>query len=482
MVLPSPKTSPIKYSAKYDVARLPDASAMGEIPKFPCLPEGEDPMLRFLNHDRDPAEGTSLQDSDAARLIMRQDSPLGGTASLHSARSSIDFGALDSSSKVLLSPGTMGFGNLNLDATVEETGVSAEEVQAYITEDTSNPKWPYSCVYPGCDKQFGRKENIRSHVQTHLNDRRFKCVHCTKRFVRQHDLKRHAKIHSGTKPYLCACGRDFARHDALTRHRQRGICRGGFEGVVRKQVKRGRPRKPRPNEDERVDKAARTRKKAQEKAEVSSGSSFPASPATRHGDDVETEQRADPDGMELLCAMNAETNTFPQESFSYTPPMSPYSTGNISSPTKTPVTQPLDTPPDNPLDDFNMCDEPNQPTTVSMSQVDQIKEPHSQAVSHSGSQSGSQHGSQPGSPPGLSHSSPPSSGTLLDMDFGSGFNNFGHESDQKDMTLGQGSDMDLFTDPSWNPSTYFNFDKGSSDSQMDFSSGFGDDPLFSDSV
>ncbi|KAF2237311.1 hypothetical protein EV356DRAFT_421947, partial [Viridothelium virens] len=82
------------------------------------------------------------------------------------------------------------------------------------------------CLYEDCAKKFGRRENIKSHVQTHLGDRQFKCNECQKCFVRQHDLKRHAKIHSGDKPHICLCGNGFARHDALTRHRQRGVCIG----------------------------------------------------------------------------------------------------------------------------------------------------------------------------------------------------------------------------------------------------------------
>ena len=36
------------------------------------------------------------------------------------------------------------------------------------------------------------------------------------------------RIHTGTKPFHCACGKGFARGDALTRHRQRNICKGGL--------------------------------------------------------------------------------------------------------------------------------------------------------------------------------------------------------------------------------------------------------------
>lgn len=137
--------------------------------------------------------------------------------------------------------------------------------------DPKDNKW--ICVFEDCNKRFGRKENIKSHVQTHLNDRQFMCPECQKCFVRQHDLKRHAKIHTGIKPYPCKCGNTFARHDALTRHRQRGMCIGAFEGSAPKNAKRGRPRKPRPDNDERRDKASRTRRKNKSSSAMSSSAS-----------------------------------------------------------------------------------------------------------------------------------------------------------------------------------------------------------------
>lgn len=148
----------------------------------------------------------------------------------------------------------------NCDETITDTGITIDDIANFIQgPDPVDNKW--LCLYPDCKKRFGRKENIKSHVQTHLGDRQFQCPHCHKCFVRQHDLKRHAKIHSGVKPYPCQCGNSFARHDALTRHRQRGMCIGAFEGVVKKTVKRGRPRKNRPDNEDRIEKSSRTRSK-----------------------------------------------------------------------------------------------------------------------------------------------------------------------------------------------------------------------------
>lgn len=161
--------------------------------------------------------------------------------------------------------------SINIEETKTETGVTTEEIAQFIqSPDTSDGKWV--CLFEECGKEFGRKENIKSHVQTHLNDRQYQCPTCNKCFVRQHDLKRHAKIHTGIKPYPCECGNSFARHDALTRHRQRGMCIGAFDGVVRKVVKRGRPKKNRPDMETRMEKSARTRRK--NNMSVSSMSSF----------------------------------------------------------------------------------------------------------------------------------------------------------------------------------------------------------------
>lgn len=162
--------------------------------------------------------------------------------------------------------------SINIDETVTDTGITIDDIATFIQgPDPIDGKW--LCLYPECRKRFGRKENIKSHVQTHLGDRQFQCPHCKKCFVRQHDLKRHAKIHSGVKPYPCQCGNSFARHDALTRHRQRGMCIGAFEGVVKKTVKRGRPRKNRPDDEDRLAKSSRTRSKNKNMSSSSSTTS-----------------------------------------------------------------------------------------------------------------------------------------------------------------------------------------------------------------
>lgn len=215
-----------------------------------------------------------------------------------------------------------------------DTGITCDEIASFIGHPEDDNKW--KCLYPDCDKKFGRKENIKSHVQTHLGDRQFQCKDCGKCFVRQHDLKRHANIHSGVKPYPCPCGKGFARQDALTRHRQRGMCIGAFEGTPKKIIKRGRPKKPRPDAEERLEKSAKTRQRVLEKrclgeyASSASGSSASSYPSPEQCfDDMDFTASSPSHGDGILQQISGD---FSGDFFSYTPPTSPsYSTGNCFS-------------------------------------------------------------------------------------------------------------------------------------------------------
>ncbi|KAL2866975.1 putative C2H2 transcription factor (Swi5) [Aspergillus lucknowensis] len=229
-----------------------------------------------------------------------------------------------SSVKPKLSPRVATIDNLNLDArvhaSIKETGVTIDEIAAYIHgPDPEDGKWV--CLHPGCQRRFGRKENIKSHVQTHLGDRQYKCDHCDKCFVRGHDLKRHAKIHTGDKPYECLCGNVFARHDALTRHRQRGMCIGGYKGIVRKATKRGRPKKQRPEMEERREKASKTRLRIAEKLSFDSS----GSDSSRQTPPSEILESMSLHGSSSADEMGTfdNPNYLPPEVFTFTPPESP---------------------------------------------------------------------------------------------------------------------------------------------------------------
>lgn len=191
--------------------------------------------------------------------------------------------------------------DIDIEETKTMTGITLDDIAVYIRgPETSDNKWV--CIFDDCGKRFGRKENIKSHVQTHLNDRQFQCPSCHKCFVRQHDLKRHAKIHTGVKPYPCECGNSFARHDALTRHKQRGMCVGAFDGAVRKSAKRGRPKKEsRPTMEGRIEKSTRTRTKNMSVSSMSSAFSAYSSSESSGAASPE-----DYDKLELMLKMDVD--------------------------------------------------------------------------------------------------------------------------------------------------------------------------------
>ena len=237
--------------------------------------------------------------------------------------------------RVGLSPRPLSIASLNLDsgidASIENTGITLEDIAAYMEgPDPEDNKWV--CTYNGCKRRFGRKENIKSHIQTHLGDRQFKCNHCNKCFVRGHDLKRHAKIHTGVRSYPCECGSTFARHDALTRHKQRGMCSGAFEGAVRR-VRRGRPRKG----GEKPDKPARVKRSAKSQSPTApTASQFPcaslASPLSESFDTASVRTASPVKELELF---SDDLISLPPDVFTFTPPASPsHSPRKLPSPTR----------------------------------------------------------------------------------------------------------------------------------------------------
>ena len=113
----------------------------------------------------------------------------------------------------------------------------------------NNGQWPaeqgleyensqlFNCTFPGCNKQFNKQTNLKSHIRIHNTERSFMCNECGSAFRRSHDLKRHQRsLHSDVKPYGChKCGKRFSRmvpltnKDALKRHSSR-VTSACFQG------------------------------------------------------------------------------------------------------------------------------------------------------------------------------------------------------------------------------------------------------------
>ncbi|KNC99222.1 uncharacterized protein SPPG_05478 [Spizellomyces punctatus DAOM BR117] len=98
------------------------------------------------------------------------------------------------------------------------------------TKKPQGGEFAYSCTFPGCPKEFPKKQNLLSHIRCHSDERPHVCAQCSACFRRKHDLQRHFRSrHAVSKPHHCSyCGKPFARTDGLRRHlvarESRGAC------------------------------------------------------------------------------------------------------------------------------------------------------------------------------------------------------------------------------------------------------------------
>ncbi|SMN20696.1 similar to Saccharomyces cerevisiae YDR146C SWI5 Transcription factor that activates transcription of genes expressed at the M/G1 phase boundary and in G1 phase [Maudiozyma saulgeensis] len=120
--------------------------------------------------------------------------------------------------------------------TKKPTTLPPGSIDKYVKE---LPEKMFQCLYPGCGKAFKRRYNVRSHIQTHLQDRPYQCDYegCGKAFVRNHDLVRHKRTHEA-KLYGCPCGKRFNKESSLMNHRNKMTCSGGkkFDTCITKSI------------------------------------------------------------------------------------------------------------------------------------------------------------------------------------------------------------------------------------------------------
>ena len=86
---------------------------------------------------------------------------------------------------------------------------SLEEYQKHIKTHENL----FKCEYPGCEKQFLDKLNLKKHYKFHFPSKKIHfCPYpgCNKSFTASYNLTIHYRIHKGDRPYECEkCGQKF---------------------------------------------------------------------------------------------------------------------------------------------------------------------------------------------------------------------------------------------------------------------------------
>ncbi|XP_018617102.1 transcription factor E4F1 [Scleropages formosus] len=80
-----------------------------------------------------------------------------------------------------------------------------------------NEQGRYICQI--CDKTFKTANILRTHLNTHSEEKNFQCKLCSNSFRTKGSLIRHNRRHTNERPYRCnLCGISFRESGALTRH------------------------------------------------------------------------------------------------------------------------------------------------------------------------------------------------------------------------------------------------------------------------
>ncbi|WVQ72407.1 hypothetical protein IAR50_001959 [Cryptococcus sp. DSM 104548] len=171
---------------------------------------------RSMSHSRN-SSASSVRSASPALSISSQ----GSSFSHHSPRMEMPEG--------MQLPGYQGYQpSLQVPQLYEDNQPKKMKVTSAATKVASETRRTqdglFMCPVPGCGSTFTRHFNLKGHLRSHNDERPYKCLYegCPKAtigFARQHDCKRHMLLHEGLRLFECdACGKKFARLDALTRH------------------------------------------------------------------------------------------------------------------------------------------------------------------------------------------------------------------------------------------------------------------------
>jgi uncharacterized Zn-finger protein len=80
---------------------------------------------------------------------------------------------------------------------------------------------PYVCSFISCGLSFKAHGHLKDHMKRHLNLKPYECYICNSKFARSSTLKIHLNTHTGEKPYLCpfpGCEKKFTEKGNMKTH------------------------------------------------------------------------------------------------------------------------------------------------------------------------------------------------------------------------------------------------------------------------
>lgn len=90
-------------------------------------------------------------------------------------------------------------------------------LRAHMTTHTKTSNF----MCPLCEKACNDNNSLEEHIRMHTGEKPFVCTICAKAYARKSHLNVHYRVHTGERPFVCmSCGKDFTEKRFLNDHMQ----------------------------------------------------------------------------------------------------------------------------------------------------------------------------------------------------------------------------------------------------------------------